>query len=64
MALFIMTIYTCIGIHIYLCNIMTLVIQGKNMSLGRFIQMARNTASHHQKELSLSTEETEVGRSN
>lgn len=43
---------------------MTLVIQGKNMSLGRFIQMARNTASHHQKELSLSTEETEVGRSN
>lgn len=62
--LFIMTIYTCIGIHIYLCNIMTLVIQGKNMSLGRFIQMARNTASHHQRELSLSTEETEVGRSN
>nr|XP_034335792.1 protein Jumonji-like isoform X1 [Crassostrea gigas] len=35
------------------------IVKGKNMSLGRFIQMARNTASHHQRELSLSTEETE-----
>lgn len=35
------------------------IVKGKNMSLGRFIQMARNTVSHHQRELSLSTEETE-----
>ncbi|XP_048752337.2 protein Jumonji-like isoform X2 [Ostrea edulis] len=35
------------------------IVKGKNMSLGRFIQMARNSASQHQREQAHSTEETE-----
>ncbi|XP_061196680.1 uncharacterized protein LOC133204955 [Saccostrea echinata] len=35
------------------------IVKGKNMSLGRFIQMARNTASQHLKEQTLKTEELE-----
>ncbi|XP_062566870.1 uncharacterized protein LOC134229182 [Saccostrea cucullata] len=35
------------------------IVKGKNMSLGRFIQMARNTASQHMKDQTLKTEELE-----